>query len=135
MITARQAYILSWTIRYPGRSMLWMYPSGFWRLNRAYEYYADATTRNPSDPEGKRLLELGLISLRYDLKHYTENTITNERRMHSRAVITPKGRKALEEFNGSDTERVAAQEDKGHEVEGRRAGPQARVQPWSRDSA
>ena len=98
-ITPRQAYLLRWCIRYPGRSMLRLSPFGTWNIHRAREMYAPQNERNPSGIEGRALIALGLVTLRVDPNNYMVDTLTNKKTPAHRAVITKKGRAALDEYD------------------------------------
>lgn len=65
---------------------------------RMHVMYRHGSERNPSYPEGIRLVTKGLVTLRLDPKNYTEDTLTGQRWLGSHAVITPKGRAALKEW-------------------------------------
>jgi hypothetical protein len=102
--TERQLYLLGfakgvahkgafrslWRVSDPGpRESL-----GTSNLLRPYEYCNPA--KQPSRPELQKLIDLGWVELRADPGNYTENTLTGERRQHSRVWITEAGLAVLE---------------------------------------
>lgn len=97
-LTPREYYILSWTVRYKGRSMLRLNGGGYWSICRPPVMYRGGSERLPSQPEGIRLVTKGLVTIRLDPTIYLENTDTGHRWLGGRAVITPKGREAMSRY-------------------------------------
>lgn len=79
--------------------MLRLSPYGTWCIHRAAEMYRPQNECNPSGREGRALIERGLVTLRVDYSNRMINTVTGEETPAWRAVITAKGRTALENYH------------------------------------
>lgn len=90
--TERQKYILE--LAESGRLRYWT-EFDSWKTS-IIQYGLPRDEQNPTRPEGKKLLDLGWISLVENRANYTENTKTGERIYDCGVVLTPAGKAALE---------------------------------------
>lgn len=92
--TERQRYLLDWVNRGLVKVSVWPHFQS-WLLIRSHSYYRSGSENNPSEREGRRLIDRGWVELVIDPHHWTEDTITKVRTPHYRAKITDKGKAAL----------------------------------------